>query len=579
MGRVRASWLIIMAVALITVAVRPLREQTKLLFLTRGRGALPAIVIPASSYDGPAWVQDLCQGAPGFVARSSPHEAELWMAAGFISPDLTTRLDLLRRAAEQPEAPPVVWARYAEALAEALPEYGRLGTEDADPENPRAVAKAREALQYRRVPDRLDPDRAASLLAALVSWEKADPNNAVPLALQTPVLYGLHRDREALARWVEAGARPEARDCYHETALAITRLLVGLGLPEPEAMMQTVALDRVGGQTHTGLRAGARIARYEGRVARLQGRNQEAISLWESSLALGRRLQASSNTLLDYLSATAIQSIGASPTWRWYEDKDTDLPSGVLAGGRLWYGPQHVFYVDQVGEARDAALRDRLVEEKARRQLLNARESWERATGAQMGEAMQPEILLLIAWGVGGIALVHLLVFLVAFLWPGRRYDEPSTIRRGWEVAGALHAFLPQLVFGVLIYWGVRMVLGGQDPFKHPATIAVLVTAAVAFLLLLFAELRLTYVRNAPKKGVWRGNLLRLSRAGLVIGALLYLGLSSAAAWQRQAWARAWSPSHATELAWVKRDLGAKWDDPPIPKDAWRAEYPKLKTR
>jgi hypothetical protein len=579
MWRIRTSWKIVALVVLLMLTVPPLREQVRLLILTRGNCLFPTIAGGYTRYDDPAWVQALRERAPVLVARQFPHDAELWMAAGIIAPDYTTRLKLLRRATEQPEVPPVVWARYFEALAEALPEYRRIGTEGPDPDDPKAVSATQEALRNQEEPDRLDPKEAAPALAALAAWAKADPRNALPVALQTPVLYGLHRDREALARWIEAGARPEARDYDRETSLAVARLLVLAGLPRADATAQTTLLEGVTGRTNTLARLGAHIACYEGRVARREGRSVEALHLWGSTMLLGRRLQEASTTLIGCLAGGAIEAIGASPTWKWYADEDTGTRGGPISRARFWYGPQHAFYVSQVGAAKDAALRDRLVLAKARNLLLRGHLAGDGALSASMGSGMQFQVLTMEAWVMGGLALAHLLTLLVASLWPGRK-DEASTLRPGWDMLLAADAFIPQLFFGFIVYRAMAGLF--REGGKVFDTVTISLGAAVLGLLLL---LHIAHYRHhvrlprAEHKKAWRGNVLRLSRAGLAVGALLYLGLSVAAAWQRHVWVQEWGRPEATELAWIKRDLGAKWDRPEIPKDAWRAEYPKLKER
>ena len=77
----------------------------------------------------------------------------------------------------------------------------------------------------------------------------------------------------------------------------------------------------------------------------------------------------------------------------------------------------------------------------------------------------------------------------------------------------------------------------------------------------------------------WRGNLRHSLPATAALAMLCFLALNLAAIGPRAEWVRQWSDPKMTEMAQVRQRLGAKWDTPPNPKDAWRAEYPKLKTR
>lgn len=55
-----------------------------------------------------------------------------------------------------------------------------------------------------------------------------------------------------------------------------------------------------------------------------------------------------------------------------------------------------------------------------------------------------------------------------------------------------------------------------------------------------------------------------------------FLALNLTALKSRAEWVRQWSDPRMTEMAQVRQRLGAKRENPEIPKDAWRAEYPNL---
>jgi len=111
------------------------------------------------------------------------------------------------------------------------------------------------------------------------------------------------------------------------------------------------------------------MAVYEGRLAYLQGRSEDAIRLWQATGTLGHHMQESADDVIWLLVGKAVEHIGSSPAWRWLPDKHTGTSDGPLYDGRFWYGPQHAFCVSQVGEAADAKMRDRLVANTVRTEL------------------------------------------------------------------------------------------------------------------------------------------------------------------------------------------------------------------
>jgi len=571
MGRVRASWLIIIAVALITVAVRPLREQTKLPLITDSLFAVGQTEGGQTEPRPSRW-DAYRQRAPEFVKRNYPDDPEMLLAAGMLTPDKTEGLALLKQAAEKENAP-AAWAAYAGALLEQLPEWQRLGEWGVDPTNPKSVAEAVKQMRDMKLPDHLDPKAAAPAMQALTAWEKADLENGLPAALETRLLYGGHMEEKARERWEVAAVRPQAKDYWVEHTRVIGKLFWRMGIPEAEALI--TATSYADSRFYSTLRQAARIAQYEGKVAQMQGRPGDALRWWNSSIALGRHLQESSDSIIGHFVGVAIEGIGASPSWRWYLDKTTGTPGGPLQGGRLWYGRDHAFYVSQVGETKDAEVRDSLVRSKARSPLLH--NDIEGMMGRFMsGPQMRGVGLVMLGAGFAAVGGLELILFLIVGTWRREEADRAATFRPGWHVVQAVAGLLPFAALAVVMY---HISVSGLKRPLVATPIAVFVGAAVLVALLSIAAWRFGRIPGTRLRAGARGNLRAQLPISAALCALTFLALNLAALKPRAEWVRQWSDPKMTEMAQVRQRLGEKWENPPIPKDAWRAEYPKLKTR
>ena len=132
-----------------------------------------------------------------------------------------------------------------------------------------------------------------------------------------------------------------------------------MGMPEPEAII--TSWSALIFPSFARLRSSARIALYEGRLAQMQGRPEDAIRWWNSSIDIARHMEESTDSVIGFLVAAAIGGITGTPVWRWVHDERSGIPDGPLFKGRYFYGHQHAFYVSQVGEAADAELRDGII--------------------------------------------------------------------------------------------------------------------------------------------------------------------------------------------------------------------------
>ncbi len=436
MTRIRLSWLMVLAVMAAILLVRPLRHQAIPVSLMlprptvseRGRG-------PFTDFQGNRWLRVSRTRAIAFARQRYPKDAAMLTAAALIANDEHT-LSLLRQVGES--------MRYAPAFALYFagmdkPAYERLGNSGVDPQDHEALAEAEERLRGSSDPDRLTPEQAAPVLEVLYAWQRADPENGLPLALEAYYLYGLHRDAKALERWEEASQKPRLTG-YDGTVTRETFLLLSrLGMLPVSAAVMAPAIGSRSYRLHSLVRDAARIAFYEGARAALEGRPEQALRWWRSTSTLGRVSQESANDIIEFLNGIAIESIGASPAWQWCSDESTGIPGGPLSGGRFFFGPYHEFYVFHAGEAADTALRDRLIRAKLRVQLVRSYTE----QGLGMDELAQVVQTLILGAGAAGLFVVLLIAYaVVSWRRPGARRTREALSLAAAVCAVALLAVL-----------------------------------------------------------------------------------------------------------------------------------------
>jgi len=575
--RVRGSWLVVVAVIIATLAVPGLRQLWDVLFHARayyfvGLGGEPA---PPGSQRDPLARYRL-QAVD--LAQQAPRDPELLQGAGLIAEDREAGLKLLREAAQKSTSA-TAKATHAIRLMTTLPNHASLAESGGDPSDPKSVAANEEWVrkdQAQGVPEKLQPEDIAPMMQALGEWAKVDPENALPPALEARCLAATGDYGAALARWEEAARRPKVDIYWHEAGAAVARTLVRLGMPEPEAIQAAMMGDYGGNMAvYAQLRQGSRVAQWEGGLAMMQGRNAEAVRWWRATSDLGRALQVSGETYIGYLVGVAVEGIGASPTWKWYQGANVGLEKAPLMGGAIFYGRHHDFYVKQVGEAEDAQLRDRLV--KAKAQTIAARAYTENTffqtlLRLNLGWVMPLELTLVAVFG----ALVFLIVYLAGRPW--RRDGAEEATRLGWpgSVLLALVAVAP-LTAG-LVYAGSL-----KDPLIQDTAKAWQAITAGAFFSLL-AAIVLPAVAAKYTRAVgygfgaaWLGNHRRILPAVIAATALLHLGLGLKSAQARQVWAQEWYQGKHDEMALMKQTLGMAWEHPTIPPGSWYAEYPVVR--
>ena len=511
--------------------------------------------------------------AAAFVEERYPDDPEMLIAAGMLTRDLNQARRLLKSALEK-SGSGAAWAAYAEAVMESGPAYYRLAIWAVDPANPEAVAEAKREIAGSGIPGKLTPEEAEPVLDVLRQWRKAEPENALPRTFEMYYLYGLHRDQEALARWEEAAALPEVTSHTQELMRYSVRLLERMGMSPWEAVLNSFNSGSALGPLSK-LRSCARIGVYEGRLAEMEGRDQEAVRWWMATFRFGEHMQRSADTLIEALVGIAIEGVGGTPVWAWQHDGMTGIPDGPLLKGRLFYGKSHEFFVREAGQQAAEEMRDRLARAKVRSMLT-------RQYVEQLG--LSPLLHVMTLRSFAGLSVILLLAALLGFgavsLWARRKADEATKL--GWRgrVALALVSLAP-LVLG----FGLAQATAGTSITIPRMTAAVYGAAygglGISFLLLLILPLAAAFRSCAPEAGVltaWRGNLRRVLPVAAVGLAIISLGFVIASRTTEARWVRSWQSE--TEMEQAKRLIGPEWEKPTIPPDSWRNEPPpEAKTR
>jgi hypothetical protein len=522
--------------------------------------------------------------AAEFVEQKYPNDPEMLTAAGVYvaaSTDLFERkrrpptldstpkgraaakaISLLRQANETGGGP-TAWAAYSGILV-AQATCDRLGAAGVDPEDTEAIAEVEQEIAADVGEHEMTAEHAEPILEALHSWQWADPQNGMPVAIEAYVLYALHRDSEALARWQEASDLPLAANRQAQMLREVIRLLHAMGLPELEAIS---AAYRAGATATIGskeVRTCARMAVYEGRLAQMEGRADEAAALWNATVDFGRHMQESADDIISFLVGSAVGGIGASPAWCWVSDRESGVPGGPLLGGRLWYGAQHEFYAAQVGEEADAELRDRLVARMVRSDLIrNCSSGLYPFSEGFFVEFARALILPHHGVGLAGLVAVAILAHLIATLWAWRKGDDikgplsprdgsvgPAWLSEALVLLGSLILYLFSLGEPAMMWVGGAMFCAG-------------------FALTVATAIRRRRLR-LPRQP-WRTEVRRSAPSLAAVGALFYLAVVMIAADVRPKLAREMT---AREMARIIELAGDEWHNPSIPPDAWRAEYP-----
>ncbi len=514
----------------------------------------------------PEGLRSYAERAPQFVREQYPDDPEMLMAAGLLTTNYDTGVALMKEALEK-DGGGAAWAAYAGLLAARLPDYQRLGLWVVDPADPEAVARVEGIISKQPAPRKLAAAEVAEIMEVARHWAKEEPDNGMPLALETYYLYGLHRDQEALERWEEAASRPEAESHRQEFQWAARRLLIEMGERELDAIQfswWSVRLENIEVMSSAPSHC-ARIGGYEGRLARLEDRPDDAIRWWMATVQFGRHMQQSADTLMQCLIASVIEEIGGSPVWTWQPDGMSGIPDDPLQGERLFHGEHHDFFVSQAGEQAAEEVRDSMVRAKVRAQLAK---DYRRRLRAD--PFIRSAMLLGLSALFVGLLVVFLLVFVGISIRARKQADEATDLPPGPRLIIVFLALLPATAGGVL-YW-TQLSIRQSQPWLLMVFFGGFALTPLAALLLPLIAARSTRQPPARLATAWRGNLRKVLPLAILLCATLSLALGIAGRRAEAEWARNWPTE--TEMERVVEAIGPRWTNPTIPPDAWRNEPP-----
>ncbi|MBN1459161.1 MAG: hypothetical protein JXA57_06465 [Armatimonadetes bacterium] len=551
----RTCWVVFAVVIVVTAAVPALRHQTALQLDSLRPAPPPEEIEPAPDLDS------YRANASAFVTQHQPNDTEMLLAAGLLTDDP----ELLREAVEMGDSP-AAHAAYVGRVFREGRGVTRLGNTRAGPADPESVAASQLSIEGSGSPSALDPDEGRRLLDALHSWQRADPENLLPVALEASVLHGLHQDEDALVAWAQAGRMQAAETYYWEHARSVYGLLTAMGMPAPEALRDTpLAISLPFLPT---LRDLFRLANYEGQRAQVNANPIRAVTWWHSSIEVAQALRDSADFAIEYQVGVSLTELGAHNLWQFH------LTDPQLLARRLYWGQYHELYLDAVGERRDVELRDDLLVGRTRSELVD---EYLQGLGMYAGYLRVNRYLGLAApaWA---LVVVLFLAFLCAGTWSRHAAYKAANLSPLWQSLLAVLVVLPIVMTGTI---ALRVELTPGTAMKGVAAGLYLGFIIIPILLALSAPLAAALLCRAPGASLstaWRGNLRRVLPLAIALASLLALTYNLQAMGQRAAWVAKWTAPNVTEMAVLTSWLGERWTHPDIPLDAWRAEYPPSPT-
>jgi hypothetical protein len=569
MRRPRISWLVLIAAVVTVAAVPALREQAR---------AIPPSVVGGLWPEGFFWSPSAVREAAAFVDRHYPNDPDMLLAVATLalnteanwSPDEPEREQLVRlrrsflQRAVAEGGTPAAWAAYTELLEVRVIRPGDQEEVRPEPGIPAGSGAAPAPDPASPVSDLGPPD---DTLADIRAWRAVDPENALPMALEALKLYGLDKEDQARSLWLAASTKPILSDRWTERTEALSLLWQRMGCPEMESRASAAYVDSSSLRFSLyGLSPPARDGSRAGIEAASQGRTQEAVRLWQATIDLGRHMQMSADTSGEFQTGVSLEQVGADPIWQLHPRYHYGMSNEEERRRSFWYGSHHALYVEQMGEEADAALRDRLVRNRARFFLL----AGPFAADTELSD-MQAEAEASLAHFVS-LALstgLLLVLFAIVSLYGRQAADRAADIGLGWRTA----LVLAPLPLGYLLL--LLLDVEPSDPWLGARTAGPLWVHAAAIpfavLALSLGSIMYRHPGSAGMWAVWRGNMRAVlpSVAALVAVYCVVLGLDAA-----PLRARVTEELRRPKLARVIEELGDRWHDPPIPRDAWRAEHP-----
>jgi len=243
MSRFWPAWGVVGAVILTVLAAPPLREQARMQWAVVSHGRLRiASGLYEDGLSTSSGLLDLSWACFAGEVLYHAHASDSQTIAGIYvghamawKIDHQTREGVLETLADSPSH--LAAALRAAIVAEDL----KLGSRTLYPSDFRRLLKT-----LRDEHDHLPAAEVARFRHALSRWEKADPDNGLPLALRAWLLYGLRRDSDARAAWLAAAVRPRCGWPGAGLQDLGRRALVRRGLPELESGVLMSLGDTIG---------------------------------------------------------------------------------------------------------------------------------------------------------------------------------------------------------------------------------------------------------------------------------------------------------------------------------------------
>lgn len=549
--------------ALVVAAVPALRDQTRLQWAMIPRAATPK----EGDRRDPIvdWIEKRREECVEFVEREHPNDADLLLAAGDLTNDGVSAIGLLQRAVEL-RMDGIAYSAYVDAWLRQGPWYDRVETSGVDPADAAGLSAVRNIIEERHLQVALQPEEIAPVLTAAKAWQRVDPENAVPVAVEAWCLLGLHRDSEAQERWSAASGLNRATAYEFQRRLFVARLLAEMGISEPEAFLMSA--ETLSPSSFARMSVCATAMGYFGHVAEMSGDLEDALKCWQDTIAIGQTTQLSAESSMGYLAGVHVESVGAEPIWRWYPDWMTGLRGGRL-GGRFFFGPHHNLYVAEVGEDADEELVHRLVAARLSTELLGSTMTGSFAVG-RYATGME-----LLVFGLLLALMIVLMIGVALFLGFGTGSDNTGRVLG--PIARVALAVLPVLVITVAA--GAILAVGSmfeRSPMLAPTWMHLGASVGAALIVVALASLVVAKTRTGGSSTLrgWRRIIREVLPLAAVFAALLYLVVGVAAMEFRGRWLREWNRPEVNEMMRLRRSLGIGGLRARVPRNSYVRAYP-----